>query len=163
VTRSRRRAGALVGIAVALAAPACGATPREPTGPLAWAGRPTILSQAGLPDRVLRGTVRNDGVRPLSLVAKDLRLLDRDGRRVPGVATFIAGYAHSNYPPTREPRLPEAEERRLGRRALLRPGESGSLTLAWRESPGARRPVELAYGEGRLPIPPVLPGAAGER
>jgi hypothetical protein len=97
--------------------------------------------------------VRNGGVRRLELTARQLRLLDADGKRVPGVATFAAGFVHGLHPPTREPALPESEQRRLGRKALLQPGQEVSLTLSWRLRRGQRPPVAVSYGTGQLPIP----------
>lgn len=145
---------AAAGSLVALAAGAAGCGSAEVDGDLRWVGRPHVLRDPAVPtDRVVRGTVRNDGLRQLELAARELRLLNADGRRVPGVATFAAGFVHGVHPPTREPRLPESEQRRLGRKALLQPGQEVSLTLAWRLRPGQRPPVAVSYGTGELPIP----------
>jgi hypothetical protein len=149
-----RRTGlptALVALA-SLAAGGCGGKPGQPSGPLNWVGNPIVLRPAQAPDRVLRGKIQNDGLRPLTLVAKDFALLDRDGDRVPAVATFAVGLVHSLYPPDREPQLPEAEERRLGRRVILKPGATATLTVAWRDRRG-HSPVSISYVGGRLPVP----------
>ena len=149
----RRGLAAAVAL-VALATGAAGCGSADGGADLRWVGRPQVLRDPSVPDdRVVRGQVRNEGVRTLELTAGNLRLVDADGRRVPGVATFAAGFVHGLYPPTREPRLPESEERRLGRKALLRPGQEVSLTLAWRVRPGQKPPVAVSYGIGRLPIP----------
>jgi hypothetical protein len=152
VNLRRSRAAATIALAV-LAAGAAGCGSPD-TGALRWVGRPQLLRDPSIPnDRVLRGRVRNNGVRTIELTARDLRLLDADGRRVPGVATFAVGFVHGLYPPTREPRLPAAEERRLGRKALLKPGQQAMLTLAWRLRPGKKPPVTVSYGPGQLGIP----------
>lgn len=146
-----RRAGALGASTVILAATGCGSDERETSGRLAWAKPPVIYSQST--DRVLQGMIRNNGLQRVDVVASDLRMLDAEGRRVPGVATFALGYVHSNYPLTREPDLPDSEQRRLGRRTFIEPGRQVKLTLAWRVTPGGGRPVSISYGTGQLPIP----------
>ena len=86
---------------------------------------PGARRQQTLPrDRVLVGTVRNDSLRRLTLEAKDVRAVDEDGAALKGDATFIRGYVHPLYPPTRPPAggLPESELERLGRRVRLEPG-----------------------------------------
>jgi hypothetical protein len=147
----RTRLATVPVVLATLAAGGCGGKPGQPSGPLIWVGTPIVLRPAHAPDRVLRGKVRNDGLRPLTLVAKDFALLDRDGDRVPAVATFAVGLVHSLYPPDREPKLSEAEERRLGRRVVLKPGGEATLTVAWRER-GGHSPVSISYIGGRLPV-----------
>jgi hypothetical protein len=147
-----RRAGALGAIAsVLVGATGCGSGERDQAGRLVWAKPPVVFSEAN--DRVLQGMIRNNGLQRVDMVASDLRMLDAQGRRVPGVATFALGYVHSNYPLTREPDLPDSEQRRLGRRTYIEPGRQVKLTLAWRVARGKGWPVSVSYGTGRLPIP----------
>ena len=146
-----RRAGALgASLLVTFAAASCGSGQQESSGRLVWAKPPVIYREST--DRVLQGMIRNDGLQRVDVVASDLRMLDAQGRRVPGVATFALGYLHSNYPLTREPDLPESEQRRLGRRTFIDPGRQVRLTLAWRVGSGTGAPVSVSYGTGQLPI-----------
>lgn len=149
-----RALAAALALSLAAGGAACGSEQRV-GGQLRWARPPQILRHPSVPaDRVLRGVVRNDGTRPVEVAASDVRLLDSEGRRVPGVATFAAGFLHGLHPPSREPaELSESEQRRLGRKALLRPGEQVTLTLAWRQLPGRKPPVSVSYGAGRLRLP----------
>jgi len=142
-------AGALVGVA------GCGGDDKG-TGELRWVGTPRVLRSADLPrDRVLRGTVENGTLRRIEIKAKDVRLVDAGGKRVDGVATFLNGYLHGLYPPTREPAsgLPPIEQRRIGIVARIDPGKRAPLVLAWRLKSGARPPARVVYGAGSLPIP----------
>jgi hypothetical protein len=125
------------------------------SGALAWARGPKVFTPPRLPsDRVLSGRVKNGSLRRVKLVARDLRVLDTDGRRVESSAIFLESFVHGLYPPTREPRrLPEAELRRIGRIALIDPGKTVPLTVAWRQPSGERTPVRVDYGSGSLPIP----------
>jgi hypothetical protein len=100
--------------------------------------------------------VQNRSLEPLELSAqRDLRLVDRDGDRVPGSAIFLEGFAHGLYPSTRPPPggVPEAELRRIGRKARIEPGKSAPLTVSWRQRPGSDPPVRINYGRGSLPVP----------
>ena len=84
-----------------------------------------------------------------------MHALDEDGSPLKGNATFIRGYVHPLFPPTRPPPggLPDSELIRLGRVILLDPGRRTHLTVAWRLSPGAKPPVRIDYGFGWLPVP----------
>lgn len=137
---------------VALIAAGCGDSSRQASGDLAWAGKPHVYRDAN--DRVLTGMVRNTSIQRLEVDARDLRMVDADGDRVPGVATFAAGYLHGLYPPTRVPKEARAaEDRRLGLTVSLAPGARSRLTLAWRQPPGTQRPVRVVYGSTVLPVP----------
>jgi hypothetical protein len=153
------RAPALVlGAAVALAAApplGCGGDDSA-TGDLVWTERPQVYRQPTLPrDRVLVGVVRNDSLRRIEIAADDVRAVDRDGDALRGNATFVRGYIHPLYPPTRPPEggLPESELERTGRKLRLKPGNTAPLSIAWRIPRGADAPVQIDYGSGRLPIP----------
>ena len=150
-----RRAGLLVAAAVLLATAGCGGEDKG-TGELRWVGKPRVFRSADLPrDRVLRGTVENGTLRRVEVKAKDLRLVDAGGKRVGGVATFLNGYLHGLYPPTRHPAsgLPAEEQRRIGIVARIDPGKRAPLVVAWRLKAGDRPPVRVEYGAGSLPIP----------
>jgi hypothetical protein len=154
------RARALVlGGAFALTAAlplACSNDAGKGVGDLVWAGPPQVYRQATLPrDRVLVGRIRNDSLREVKIAATDVRAVDEDGNALRGNATFVRGYIHALYPPTRPPPggLPESELERTGRELRLQPGKTAPLSVAWRLSPGSEAPVRIDYGTGSLPIP----------
>lgn len=154
----RLRALALgAGFAVTAALPlACSDDEGMGVGDLVWATPPKVYREATLPrDRVLVGKVRNDSLRQIKVVATDVRAVDEDGDALRGNATFIRGYIHALYPPTRPPPggLPESELERTGRELRLRPGKTAPLSVAWRLTPGGEVPVRIDYGPGWLPIP----------
>lgn len=125
-------------------------------GDVAWAGSPRVFTPDRLPrDRVLSARVRNDSFRKVRLSASDLRLEDAEGREVEATAVFLDSFVHGLYPPTRQPaELTEAELRRTGRLAVIAPGESVPLTIAWRRARDAGEPRRVDYGVGYLPVPP---------
>lgn len=149
------RASAVLLLA-ALALAGCGGDGERKGGGtgLIWDGEPRLVLPERLPeDRIVTGVVRNDSLRPVRVEARDVRLVDRDGREVPGNVVFTNGYVHGLYPPAREPELPDRELQRLGRRASLTPGKTVPLTVSWRERRGADPPVAIDWGEGTLPLP----------
>ena len=91
---------------------------------------------------MLNGFVRNDSLRRITIEAKDVRAVDETARRCKGNATFIRGYIHPLYPPTRPPPggLPDSERIRLGQVVRLEPGKQTHLSVAWRLAPGAKPP-----------------------
>jgi hypothetical protein len=146
----------LVAALAAVAPLACGGDGDEGTGALVWVKQPTLVRQETLPrDRVLVGVVRNDSLRRMTLEARNVRALDEDGKALKGNATFIRGYVHPLYPPTRPPAggLPDSELIRLGRVVRLDPGKRTHLSVAWRLRSGGNPPVRIDYGLGWLPIP----------
>jgi hypothetical protein len=150
-----RRAGLLVAAAVLIANAGCGGD-ENGTGELRWVGKPRVFRSPDLPrDRVLRGTVENGTLRRVEIKAKDLRVVDDGGHEVGGVATFLNGYLHGLYPPTREPAsgLPPEEQRRIRIVARIEPGKRAPLVVAWRLKAGNRPSVRVQYGAGSLPIP----------
>jgi hypothetical protein len=135
---------------------ACGGGEDTGTGDLVWAKQPRVYRQQSLPrDRVLVGTVRNDSLERVTVDAGDVRAVDPDGQPLRGNATFVRGYIHPLYPPTRPPAggLPESELERTGRRLRLEPGKTAPLSIAWRVGPEDKGPVRIDYGSGSLPIP----------
>jgi hypothetical protein len=150
------RRGLWLAALVALVPIACGGGDGGTPGDLVWVGKPRVISPPTLPrDRVLNGFVRNDSLRRITIEAKDVRAVDKDGNALKGNATFIRGYIHPLYPPTRPPEggLPDSERVRLGQLVRLEPGKQTHLSVAWRLKPGAERPVRIDYGVGSLPIP----------
>ena len=148
---SRRAALALAVVAIA----GCGGgddEAREGEG-LVWQGQPQSVRQETLPDdRILSGHVSNKGAEPVELEAAAIRVIDGDGRALPGNAVFLQTYLHRLDPPTRERQMSEEERRRTGLAARIEPDGSVPLTVAWRER-GGRRAVRVDYGEGSLPVP----------
>lgn len=153
-----RLRGAIALAAAAAALAGCsGSGGGTAAGDLVWVGSPRVFTPPDLPgDRILSGRVRNDSLRRVDVTAKDLRLVDADGRAVEGSsAVFLATFAHQLFPPTREPPggIPERELVRLGVKAKVEPGKEVPLTMSWRQRPGAKPPVRVDTGGGSLPLP----------
>lgn len=127
----------------------------EGAGDLAWARSPRVFTPESLPqDRVLSATLRNDSLRRIRLTVDDLRMEDANGQTVESTAVFLDSFVHGLYPPTRQPaQVSESELRRTGRLAVIAPGDSVPLTVAWRREGGVDAPVRLDYGRGYLPVP----------
>jgi len=125
------------------------------TGDLTWAQGPRVFAPPRLPqDRILSASLRNDSLRRVRLGAEELRLEDASGRRVDATAVFLESFVHGLYPPTRQPpEVSESELRRTGRLAVIDPGESVPLTVAWRPPRDVEAPLRLDYGFGSLPVP----------
>jgi hypothetical protein len=152
----RRWTAGLVAALAALAPVACEGGGDGTPGDLVWVGKPKLIRQTTLPrDRVLNGFVRNDSLRRITIEAKDVRAVDKEGNPLRGNATFIRGYIHPLWAPTRPPQggLPDSERVRLGQVVRLEPGKETHLSVAWRLAPGAKPPVRIDYGAGWLPIP----------
>ena len=149
------RRGLVLAALAALVPLGCGGDGGGP-GDLVWVGKPRVIRQPTLPsDRVLNGFVRNDSLRRITIEAKDVRAVDEEGNALKGNATFIRGYIHSLWAPTRPPEggLPDSERLRLGQVVRLEPGKQTHVSVAWRLRPGAEPPVRIDYGAGWLPIP----------
>jgi hypothetical protein len=122
---------------------------------LVWSEKPKLYTHPTLKDdRVLRGEVKNGGLDKIRIEAADVKLVDREGKQVTGAATFAPSYVHSLYTRNRLPPggYPEEEKRRIGLVAVIQPGKTASLTLAWHQPPGSRKPVRIDYGRGSLEI-----------
>jgi hypothetical protein len=151
-----RRGVATIGIAT-LAAVAvialAGFGPQGRSGPLAWSGDSDLFTHPTISgDRVLTGTLRNDGTHPLRVDIADVRLLADDGTVVPATPVFLQTFGKSLWAAGRGPQqVPDTELLRTGRIALLTPGEEVPLTIAWHDKDG--EPARVDYGEGSLAVP----------
>ena len=150
-----RRAVAMIGIAtlfavIVIALAGFGGPARS--GPLAWSGDSELFTHPTIPgDRIVTGTLRNDGTHPLRVDIGDVRLLADDGSVVPSTPVFLQTFGKSLWAAGRGPQqVPDTELQRTGRIALLTPGEEVPLTIAWHDKDG--KPARIDYGEGSLPI-----------
>jgi hypothetical protein len=157
---SRAAAAALIALAGLLGA--CGSGDGDGYGDLKWVRPPILERPPSLPrDRILVGQVRNDSIRVLRLRARDVRIVDRAGRRIRGDVLFISGFLHGLFPPTRAPRtLPESAQLRLGLLAKIRPGATTPINVSWRVE-GGRRADRIQYPGGFLRIPAGPPSVVG--
>ena len=122
------------------------------SGDLVWIEDPLLVTPATLPgDRVLAGTVRNDSLRRIDLVARNLTLRTAGGDEVAGTKIFNQTYERTVFPRNRGDATPVGEELRIGLRASIQPGKEAPLTVAWHVRDG--RPVRIDYGFGSLPVP----------
>jgi hypothetical protein len=151
----KRQAVAMTGIAtlfavIVIALAGFGGPSR--TGPLGWSGDSELFTHPTIPgDRIVTGTLRNDGTHPLRVDIGDVRLLADDGSVVPSTPVFLETFGKSLWAAGRGPQqVPDTELQRTGRIALLTPGEEVPLTIAWHDKDG--EPARIDYGEGSLPI-----------
>jgi hypothetical protein len=127
--------------------------PAGRTGPLGWSGGGTVFAHPTLPgDRILTGTLRNDGTAALRIDLADVRVLDADGAPIPASPVFLLASRKSLWGAgLAAAPADDAELQRTGRIALLAPGEEVPLTVAWRTEDGD--PVRVDYGRGSLSLP----------
>jgi hypothetical protein len=150
-----RRAVAMIGIAT-LAAVAvisfAGFGAQGRSGPLAWSGDHDVFTHPTIPgDRIVTGTLRNDGTHPMRVDIGDVRLLTDDGNVVPSNPVFLQTFGKTLWAAGRGPQqVPDSELQRTGRIALLTPGEEVPITIAWHDDDG--KPARIDYGEGSLAI-----------
>jgi hypothetical protein len=151
-----RRAAALilaasVLAAVALAVLALGGS--ASSGPLRWSGDGEVFTHPTLPgDRVLTGTLRNEGLQAMRIDLADVRVVDGDGEVVASTPVFLRAFGKSLWGGGRGPeQVPDTELQRTGRIALLAPGEEVPLTVAWHAEDGD--PERVDYGRGSLSLP----------
>jgi hypothetical protein len=121
-------------------------------GALVWDQKPQVYRNPELPnDRVLRGVVRNDSLRVMSLTARDLNVRGASGKELESAVVFAPTFIRGVFPENRGQDIPESEQLRIGLRARIEPGKTVPVTVSWRE-PEARASV-IDYGSGSLPVP----------
>ncbi|HEX2411519.1 MAG TPA: hypothetical protein VHJ39_10145 [Solirubrobacteraceae bacterium] len=126
--------------------------PAERTGPLGWSGDAKAFAHPTLPgDRLVTGTLRNDGAAPLRLDLADVQLVDGDGSPVPGTPVFLRASGKSLWGPALGATPADPELLRTGRITLLAPGEEVPLTVAWHTKDGDPERVDYGRGSVRLP------------
>jgi hypothetical protein len=151
-----RRAVAMIGVATLALVGFLAMTAfrgAERTGPIAWSGKAELFTHPTLPgDRVLTGTIRNDGLHTMRVDIGDVRVLDADGNAVPSTPVFLQTFGKTLWAAGRGPQVvPDTELQRTGRIAMLSPGEEVPLTIAWHDKDGT--PERVDYGRGSLRIP----------
>jgi hypothetical protein len=143
---------ALTLVLVVVAATGCGADDELGSGDLMWEKKPRIFTNPNLPDdRILAGTVRNDSLETVNLVARDLDVRAPGGDDMESAAVFAQTFVRGVFPQNRGSEIPESEQLRIGLRARLKPGETAPLTVSWRQQ-GEHASV-VDYGAGTLPVP----------
>lgn len=150
------RIGAALAIATALilvvAVAGHGGEPRLGSGDLVWEQQPHIYRNAALPDdRVLRGVIKNDSPKVVTLTARDLTVRASGGGELESAAIFAPTFIRGVFPQNRGEGIPENEQLRIGLRVRLEPGKSAPITVSWREHD--ERPSLVDYGTGSLPLP----------
>ena len=149
-----------VGIALVLAVAVVGhgGDERRGAGALVWKEKPRVYRNAELPDdRVLRGVVRNDSLRVMTLTARDLAVRAAGGDEMESAAIFAPTFIRGVFPQNRGDAIPENEQLRIGMRARIEPGQTVPITVSWREQ--RESPERVDYGTGSLPLPGAEAGA----
>ncbi len=125
-------------------------------GGVNWVGDPELITPAELPeDRILTGRVRNGSSEPLRLDGVTAALRDDAGQDVRGNVSYARGFSHGLYGPGVSPReaIPDFLATRLGTVAVIGPGETIPITIAWRRGEGAGSPVSADLGAATLALP----------
>ena len=153
----RRIVGALlivVGAVLAVAVPGHGKGEPLGNGDLVWEQQPRVYRNAELPnDRILRGVVRNDSLRVVTLTALDLDVRAAGGDELESAAIFAPTFIRGVFPQNRGDAIPENEQLRIGMRARIEPGKTVPITVSWRQQ--GKRASLVDYGSGSLPLPPA--------
>ena len=150
------RIGAALAIAIvlvlAVAVAGHGGEPQRGGGDLVWEHQPHIYGNAQLPnDRIVRGVIRNDSLRVVTLTARDLSVRASSGNELETAAVFAPTFIRGVFPQNRADGIPENEQLRIGMRVRLEPGKSAPVTVSWREHD--ERASLVDYGSGSLPLP----------
>ena len=147
-----RRAVAAVSLLLVVVLAGCGGDDDLGSGDLMWEKKPRVFTNANLPDdRVLAGTVRNDTLETVTLVARELGVRTPGGDEMESAAVFAPTFIRGVFPQNRGTDIPENEQLRIGLRARLRPGETAPLTVSWRQQ--GEQAAVVDYGAGTLPVP----------
>lgn len=150
----RRAVGVLlivIGVVLAVAVDGHGEDDSLGKGDLVWEQKPRVYRNAELPDdRVLRGVIRNDSLRVVTLAARDLDVRTRGADEMESAAIFAHTFIRGVFPQNRGDGIPENEQLRIGLRARIEPGTTVPLTVSWREQ--GKRASLVDYGTGSLPI-----------
>jgi hypothetical protein len=151
----RTAAAGLAALALAGVAGGCGGGDEANSAKAAWVGTPAVAPHPEIPtDRIATGRIRNDGGSELKLFVNQARVLDARGTPVRATVRFAAGVTHSLYPPRDGPKEnPLQQQERLGDAALIPPGETAPLTIAWHAGTADRKPVKVDLGPVQVPIP----------
>ena len=144
--------GIVIAVVLAVATVSHGGDEQLGEGALVWEQKPHVYRNAELPnDRVLRGVVRNDSLRIMSLTARDLDVRGADGSEMESAAVFAPTFIRGVFPENRGSEIPESEQLRIGLRACIEPGKAVPITVSWRERGG--RAARVDYADGSLPVP----------
>jgi hypothetical protein len=129
-----------------------GGEPQRGGGDLVWEQQPHIYRNTQLPnDRIVRGVIRNDSLRVVTLTARDLKVRAGGGNELESAAVFAPTFIRGVFPQNRADGIPENEQLRIGMRVRLEPGKGAPVTVSWREH--AERALLVDYGSGSLPLP----------
>jgi hypothetical protein len=147
-----RRAALALTLVLVVVAAGCGGDDELGSGDLMWEKKPRVFTNANLPDDlVLAGTVRNDSLEPVLLVARDLGVRTPGGDEMESAAVFAPTFIRGVFPQNRGDEIPESEQLRIGLRARLQPGDTAPLTVSWRQQ--GEQAAVVDYGAGTLPVP----------
>jgi hypothetical protein len=143
--------GLVIALVLAVATVSHGGDEQLGNGALVWKQKPRVYRNAELPnDRVLRGVVRNDSLRVITLTARDLQVRARGGDEMDSAAIFAPTFIRGVFPQNRGDGIPENEQLRIGMRARIEPGKTVPITVSWRER--GERASLVDYGTGSLPL-----------
>jgi hypothetical protein len=144
--------GLVIALVLAVATVSHGGDEQLGKGALVWKQKPRIYRNAELPDdRVLRGVIRNDSLRVMTLTARDLNVRAPSGGEMESAAIFAPTFIRGVFPQNRGDEIPESEQLRIGLRARLQPGDTAPLTVSWRQQ--GEQAAVVDYGAGTLPVP----------
>jgi hypothetical protein len=143
--------GLVIAVVLAVATVSHGGGQQLGEGALVWEQKPRVYRNPELPnDRVLRGVVRNDSLRIMTLKARDLDVRGAEGKEMESAVVFAPTFIRGVFPENRGSEMPESEQLRIGLRARIEPGKAVPITVSWRERGGHAARVD--YGGGSLPI-----------
>ena len=151
----RTAVASLAALALAAVAGGCGGGDEANSATASWVGAPAVAPHPEIPtDRIATGRIRNDGNTELKLFVTQARVVDAKGTPVRASVRFAAGVTHSLYPPRDGPKEnPLQQQERLGDAALIAPGQTAPLTIAWHAGAAGRKPVKVDLGPVAVPVP----------